>query len=153
MILVPCPLSRPNLISQPEAGYAMATRSSTPHKWTCFAPATSDYGPEPFANHPRAGPSTASLISSRRESSTSTFDDSAHLTASIPPEPPDVGNWRTSSEHAVAATLRSQRRTPRQSTDLSPLSRSGTTIKLTSFPRPSPHLSPCCQLCHFQPRR
>jgi len=96
--------------------------------------ATSDYGVEPFVytNHPRAGTSTASLISSRRESSTSTFDDSAHLTPNVSSEPTNGGNWRTDSEHTAAATPRTRRRTQRYSAELSPLSRSGTTIKSIS---------------------
>jgi hypothetical protein len=64
--------------------------------------ATSDYGVEPFVNtnHPRAGASIATLISSeRRESSTSTFDDSAHLTAIMSSEPLGAGNWQAGSAH------------------------------------------------------
>ncbi|KAF8267596.1 hypothetical protein EI94DRAFT_1801503 [Lactarius quietus] len=53
---------------------------------------TSDYGPEPFVNQSCAGASTASLISSRRRSSTPSFDDSPRLTANMPPEPPNVTN-------------------------------------------------------------
>ncbi|KAI9433175.1 Ion transport protein-domain-containing protein [Lactarius indigo] len=96
--------------------------------------ATSDYGVEPFVytNHPRAGASTTSLISSRRQSSTSTFDDSTHLTANMSSEPTDGGNWRTDSENSAAATPRTRRRTQRYSAELSPLSRSGTTIKSIS---------------------
>ncbi|KAH9024879.1 Ion transport protein-domain-containing protein, partial [Lactarius pseudohatsudake] len=82
--------------------------------------------------HPRAGASTTSLISSRRQSSTSTFDDSTHLTANMSSEPTDGGNWRTDSENSAAATPRTRRRTQRYSAELSPLSRSGTTIKSIS---------------------
>ncbi|KAF8261431.1 hypothetical protein EI94DRAFT_1746016 [Lactarius quietus] len=70
----PGPSSRPNLTSpQPAAGYAIDDDPFvSPSQMDMFrvSTATSDYGPEPFVNHPRSGASTASLISSRRQSST-----------------------------------------------------------------------------------
>jgi hypothetical protein len=90
----PGPSSRPSLSSQPAPSYAIDDDpfvSSTQIDMFRVSTATTDYGVEPFVytNHPRAGASTASLISSeRRESSTSTFDDSAHLTANMSSEPP-----------------------------------------------------------------
>ena len=133
----PSPSSRPSLSLQPQASYAIDDDPFvSPTQVDIFrvSTATSDYGVEPFAytNHPRAGASTTSLISSRRESSTSTFDDSAHLTANMSSEPPDGENWQTDSEHAAAATPRTRRRTQRYSAELTPLSRSGTTIKSIS---------------------
>ncbi|KAF8263833.1 hypothetical protein EI94DRAFT_1739869 [Lactarius quietus] len=89
----PGPWSRSNLTSsQPAAGYPIDDDPFvSPSQMDMFraSTATSDYVSEPFVNHPRAGASTRSLISSRRESSTYTFDDSAHLTANMPLEPPD----------------------------------------------------------------
>ncbi|KAI0292948.1 hypothetical protein B0F90DRAFT_1767226 [Multifurca ochricompacta] len=77
---------------------------------------TSTYGDgaESFpysTHHPRAGNSTASLISSNRESSTS---------------------WGTDSEHIAATVPRTRHRTQRYSLNLSPIDRSGTTIKRIS---------------------
>ena len=134
----PGPSSRPSLSSQPPVDYAIDDDpfvSSAQIDMFRVSTATTDYGVEPFAytNHPRAGASTASLISSeRRESSTSTFDDSAHLTANMSSEPPGGGNWQADSENTAAATPRTRRRTQRYSAELSPLSRSGTTIKSIS---------------------
>ena len=129
----PGPSSRPTLSSQPAYAIDDDPFVSTPQMdMFRVSTATEDYGAETFAytNHPRAGTSTASLISSRRESSTSTFDDSVHLTANVTSEPTDGDNWRTDSEHTSAATPRTRRRMQR--TELSPLSRSGTTIKSIS---------------------
>ena len=107
----PGPWPRPGLSSQPvPAGAIDDNPFISPTQMDRFrvSTATSYYGVEPFVymNHPRAGTSTASLVSSRRESSTSTFDDSAHLTANVSSEPTDRGNWRTDSEHTAAATPR-----------------------------------------------
>ena len=127
----PGPSSRPSLSSQVSPAYAVDDDPFVSHtQMDSFrvSTATSDYGV--YTNHPRAGTSTASLISSRRQSSTSTFDDSVHLTANITSEPTDGGNWRTDSEHIAAATPRTRRRTQRS--ELTPLSRSGTTIKSIS---------------------
>jgi hypothetical protein len=100
-----------------------------------------DYDAEPFAyaNNPHARASTASLISSRRASSVSTYthDDSTHLTSNLRPHhkvTDEGGDWRTDSEHlADAATPRSRRRrTQRYSANLSPIERSGSVIKRIS---------------------
>ncbi|KAH8980165.1 Ion transport protein-domain-containing protein [Lactarius hatsudake] len=133
----PGPSSRPSSSSQPAPAYAIDDdpfMSPTQVDRFRVSTATSDYGVEPFVytDHPRAGASTTSLISSRRQSSTSTFDDSTHLTANMPSEPIDGGNWRTDSENSAATTPRTRRRTQRYSAELSPLSRSGTTIKSIS---------------------
>ena len=99
---------------------------------------TTDYDAEPFsyANHQQGRASTASLISSRRESSPSAYsvDDSAHLTANINGHKmTDEGDWPTDSEHlADPATPRSRRRTLRYSTNLSPIERSGSALKRIS---------------------
>jgi hypothetical protein len=78
------------------------------------------------APDPRDRAPTASLLSSRRESSTSsTVDDSTHLTTNIGPNTrPDESNWRTDSELIAGATPRTRRH---YGADLSPLERSGTT--------------------------
>jgi hypothetical protein len=130
----PGPSSRPSLSSPPAPAYAINDDpfvSNTQMDIFRGSTATSDYGVEPFVypKHPHAGTSTASLISSRRESSTSTFDDSAHLTANNTSDPTNGGNWRTDSEHSAAASPRTRHRTQRYSAELSPLSRSGTTVK------------------------
>ena len=131
----PGPSSRPSLSLQPPASFAIdddpfvsSTHIDTFRDST--ATSESDYGTEPYVytNHDRAGASTTSLISTNRESSTSTFDDSAHLTANMSHEPPHGSNWRTDSED-TATTPRTRRRTQRYSAELTPLSRSGTAIK------------------------
>jgi hypothetical protein len=135
----PGPSSRPSLSLQPPASYAIdddpfvsPTQLDTIRVST--ATSESDYSVEPYAytNHSRAGASTTSLMSTHRESSTSTFDDSAHLTANMTCEQPHGSNWRTDSEDTAAATPRTRRRTLRYSAELTPLSRSGTTIKSIS---------------------
>jgi hypothetical protein len=135
----PGPSSRPSLSLQPPASYAVdgdhfisPTQLDTLRAST--ATSESDYSVEPYAytNHYRAGASTTSLMSNHHESSTSTFDDSAHLIANMSSEQPYGGNWRTDSEDTAAATPRMRRRMQRYSGELTPLSRSGTTIKSTS---------------------
>lgn len=135
----PGPSCRPSLSLQPPASYAIDDDPFvSPTQLDMFRVSTatseSDYSVEPYVytNHSRAGASTTSLISTHRESSTSTYDDSAHLTANMSSEPPHGGNWRTDSEDTAAATPRTRRRTQRYSAELSPLSRSGTTIKSIS---------------------
>ena len=131
----PGPSSRPSLSLQPPASFAIDDDPFVSTHMDTFRDSTatseSDYSVEPYVytNHDRAGASTTSLISTNRESSTSTFDDSAHLTANMSHEPPHGSNWRADSEDA---TPRTRRRTQRYSAELTPLSRSGTTIKSIS---------------------
>jgi hypothetical protein len=97
--------------------------------------ATTDYDAEPFtyANHQQGRSSTTSLISSRRESSPSTYtlDDSVHLTANMNGH--KTSDWHADSEHlADPATPRSGRRTLHYGTNLSPIERSGSALRRIS---------------------
>jgi voltage-dependent calcium channel len=132
----PGPSSRPDYPPQPLSPFAIdddpfATDHSDP-----FRPSTTSdcYGTNNFAysSNPRAGNSTTSLISSRRQSSTSTFDDAAHLTANIPVEPTDETSWQTDSEHVAAATPRTRHRTQRYAMGLSHMENPGAAIERIS---------------------
>jgi hypothetical protein len=134
----PGPSSRPSLSFQPPASYTIDDDPISPTQLDTFRASTatsvSDYSVEPYAytNHSRASASTTSLMSNHRESSTSTFDDSAHLIANMSSEQPYAGTWLTDSEDTAAATPRTRRRTQRYSAELTPLSHSGTAIKSIS---------------------
>ena len=67
------------------------------------ATSESNYGVDPYVytNNDHAGATTTSLISTNRESSTSTPDDSAHLTTNMSHVSPYGSNWRTDSEDAT----------------------------------------------------
>ncbi|KAI9461510.1 Ion transport protein-domain-containing protein [Russula earlei] len=130
----PGPSSRPSVSSQPVATYPLDDPFVSGPILDPFYPQdAADYEPGPYtysSTHARA--STASLISSRRESSTSTVDDSALLTPNMHPKNAEETDWRTDSDDNVTVTPRTRRRTQRYSTTLSPIERSGTALKRIS---------------------
>lgn len=130
------PSSRPSYPPQPVSPYAIDDDPFvSPSYADPFGPSTTpDYGTESFAysGNPHAGGSKISLIPSRRQSSSSTFDDAAHLTANMAVDPTDEASWQTDSEYVAAATPPSRRRALRYSMGLSPIERSGTAIRRIS---------------------
>ncbi|KAI0321538.1 Ion transport protein-domain-containing protein [Amylostereum chailletii] len=88
----------------------------------------------------QAGASMASLISSRRDSNTSTLndmgqdDDETHLTANMSQQPAGDTGWPADvdAERISGATPRTRRRTLRYSATPSPMNRTGSTLRNVS---------------------